>query len=340
MNISGIIKKIKTTVDNHNLDEEGKYARWLWQNERGTRDLGLDEYGCADAANILYTIGEFPSEPEKRAKWIETLQSFQDPETGLFKDVENIHHPFHTTAQCAGALELFDAKVKYPLTAMFKYKDKEELYKFLDDLNWAGSPAMQSHQGAGLFAAMVLTKSVSYEWVCDYIDWLWDNVDPVTGLWRKGCIDDEKLSVHYHIVGSFHYLFCCEHYHRPIRYPERVIDTCIELYREKRLGDKGVDSDFFGRYIRYIEMDWTYMLNRASRQTAHRFNEVKECLREFSKGYIEFLSGIDEKTDDGFNDLHRLFGTVCALAELQQALPGELETEKPLKLVLDRRPFI
>jgi len=82
------------------------------------------------------------------------------------------------------------------------------------------------------------------------------------------------------------------------------------------------------------------MLNRASRQTAHRFNEVKECLREFSKGYIEFLSGIDEKTDDGFNDLHRLFGTVCALAELQQALPGELETEKPLKLVLDRRPFI
>ena len=44
--------------------------------------------------------------------------------------------------------------------------------------------------------------------------------------------------------------------------------------------------------------------------------------------------------DEGFGDRHMLFGTVCALAELQQALPGELESTVPLKLVLDRRPFI
>lgn len=340
MNITEIINKIKATVDNHNLGEEGKYARWLWQNERGTRDLGLDEYGCADAANILYTIGEFISEPEKRAKWIETLQHFQDPETGLFYDVEKVHHPFHTTSQCIGALELFDAAPKYSVTAMLKYRDKDELIKFLEGLKWAESPAMQSHQGAGLFPAMVLTKSVPYEWKCIYLDWLWENTDPVTGLWRKGCLDNKSPWMHYHIVGSFHYLFICECEHRPMRYPERIIDTCIELYKEKRLGDQGLDNDTFGQHIRYMEMDWVYMLNRASRQTGYRFNDVKECLREFSKGYIEFLNGIDEKTNDAFNDLHRLFGTVCALAELQQALPGELETEKPLKLVLDRRPFI
>ena len=45
-------------------------------------------------------------------------------------------------------------------------------------------------------------------------------------------------------------------------------------------------------------------------------------------------------TDDGLNDLHALFGAVCCLAELQAALPGEITSEKPLKLVLDRRPFI
>ena len=28
------------------------------------------------------------------------------------------------------------------------------------------------------------------------------------------------------------------------------------------------------------------------------------------------------------------------LAEIQSALPGEIKTDKPLKLVLDRRPFI
>ena len=35
-----------------------------------------------------------------------------------------------------------------------------------------------------------------------------------------------------------------------------------------------------------------------------------------------------------------LFGGVCALAELQQTLRGELISDKPLRLVLDRRPFI
>jgi hypothetical protein len=35
-----------------------------------------------------------------------------------------------------------------------------------------------------------------------------------------------------------------------------------------------------------------------------------------------------------------LFGAVCALAELQRALPGEIRSERPLRLVLDRRPFI
>ena len=40
------------------------------------------------------------------------------------------------------------------------------------------------------------------------------------------------------------------------------------------------------------------------------------------------------------NDLHMLFGAVCAVSELQLALPGEIESTVPLKNVLDRRPFV
>lgn len=49
--------------------------------------------------------------------------------------------------------------------------------------------------------------------------------------------------------------------------------------------------------------------------------------------FVENLNGI-------FFGLHMLFGSVCALAELQTALPGKIITEKPLRLVLDRRPFV
>ena len=76
------------------------------------------------------------------------------------------------------------------------------------------------------------------------------------------------------------------------------------------------------------------------RHSGHRFDEAKTALHDFALTYIDYLEHLDYETDDGFNDMHSLFGCICALAELQNALPGELVTNKPLKLVLDRRPFI
>lgn len=55
---------------------------------------------------------------------------------------------------------------------------------------------------------------------------------------------------------------------------------------------------------------------------------------------VEYLLNADENTDVDFDDLHSLFGASCALAELRQTLPGKPKSSVPLKLVLDRRPFI
>ena len=114
------------------------------------------------------------------------------------------------------------------------------------------------------------------------------------------------------------------------------------LYEEKLIGRKNdvYDNDKFGQYIGFLEVDWAYCINRAMRQTPYRFEDCKRVLTKFTREFIDFLNSIDVHTHDGFNDLHMLFGTTCALAELQQALPGVLMTKKPLKLVLDRRPFI
>ena len=88
------------------------------------------------------------------------------------------------------------------------------------------------------------------------------------------------------------------------------------------------------------EVDWVFSLNRALRQCPHRFDEGKAALRDFAKGFTAYLLRADEETDESLDDLHTLFGAACALAELQQALPGEMNSTVPLRLVLDRRPFI
>ena len=81
VNLDALVSIIKKSVDDHKLSP-GCYARYLWNNEKGTRLMGRNEYGCADAANILYTIGAFPTEPQERAEFIRHLQEMQDPESG------------------------------------------------------------------------------------------------------------------------------------------------------------------------------------------------------------------------------------------------------------------
>ena len=339
-NIDELIGRIKKTVENHRLDNEGEYARYLWQDETNSRKMGLNEYGCADAANILYTINSFIEEPEKREKWVKTLKNFQNPETGIFE--EGTHHFIHTTAHCIAALELFDAKPDYPLYALEKYRSREGLYELLENLEWSKYPWPQSHQGAGIYAALKLTNSVDISWERDYAEWLWKNQDEKTGFFRPQAIASGEAPLYHHMGGAFHYLFNLEYARKPLRYPEKMIDTCLSLYENMEIGDKtgGYDNEKFGKYIGFLEIDWIYCISRAGRQTVHRFDDCKNALKKFSKEYIDWLYSIDINTHDGFNDLHMLFGTCCALAELQQTLRGEIETSKPLRLVLDRRPFI
>ena len=335
-NIDGLIEKFYDSVQKHRLDE-GKYCRWMWQNKEGTRNLGSSEYGCADAANILYTIGRFETDHAKREAAVKEMQSFQNPETGLFS--EPTHHYLHSTAHVSAALQLFDAKPLYPFYALEKYKTKEGLYDLLENLEWKQDPWSQSHRGAGIYAAFACTGEASLEWQKWYFDWLWKEADPETGMWRKGCIAAPGKAPAYHsMAGTFHYLFNTEHARQPIRYPEKLVDCMIEMYDRDFNTEKS--TFVYNCFCGFIQVDWVFCLNRATRQTPHRFHEAKDRIRDFAGKYITALENMNEKTDEGFNDLHALFGSVCCVAEIQAALPGEFESTYPLHLVLDRRPFI
>jgi len=124
INLDSLTEKFAGIVASHELGE-GKYARWLWQNKARNRDLGNNEYGCADAANILYTIGRFPT-GEKREESLKALLDLQNNITGLFH--ERTHHHIHTTAHCVAALELFDARPRHPLTELKRFQTVEGLY--------------------------------------------------------------------------------------------------------------------------------------------------------------------------------------------------------------------
>lgn len=343
LDIRNFIKNAYDCVERHKLENEGEYCRWLWQGELGPRDLGVNEYGCADAMNILYSIDKFDCPPDVRRKRIEAIQKMQNKDTGMF--TEATHHTIHTTAHCTGALQLFGAKPLYPLTYLHQYYDKNKLYELLEGLFI--NPWTQSHQGAGVYAALENAGEMTNEFAENYFSWFWQNADEEVGFWKRGDVchalysserepGNNRQAVFSYMAGGFHYMFNHEHAGFPLRYPEKIVDSCIKMYRERAL-----PPNMWEGCCTFIQVDWVYCLHRAVRQAnGYREAEALECIREFAKGFIGELNKIDPLTDDSFNDLHSLFGTICLLAELQLTLPDEIITEKPLRLVLDRRPFI
>ena len=173
------------------------------------------------------------------------------------------------------------------------------------------------------------------EWEKSYFDWFWNNTDERTGFWagKDGAVIHEVPDFSY-MAGGFHYMFNHEYAHMPLRYPEKIIDCCINMYDKKQL------IPGFGKSADFINIDWIYCLTRSARQTTYRYAEVYDRLENFAESYLEYWQNVDWESSENINDLHVLFGGVCALAELQSALRGKMPSRRPLRLVLDRRPFI
>ena len=334
IDLEPFVRSSLEVVARHARGAPGAYARFTipGKDETGApRDLGRNAYGCTDAANLLYTLGHFPRDPGERAAWIATLRSLQEPATGSFR--ESTHHELHTTAHCLGALELFDAAPAHPLAALAPLRQPHALERFLDGLDWKGAPWTEAHRGAGLYAAFALAGGADAEWRERYFGWLEAEVDPATGLLRRGCVDaSPEGGVFPHLAGSFHYLFNFEHARRPWPFAAALVDTCLAI--------RARGTFPLAKLVWFADVDWVYCLSRGLRHSGHRFAEARRALHEFAEEYAAFLLGLDPGRSPDLDDLHRLFGVVCALAELQQAAPGMLRTERPLRLVLDRRPFV
>lgn len=330
------IHRVLLTLKAHLVeDADGVYyERFLHADKQAGR---TDVYGTADAANLLYTVNGMPELEADKAAWVKELQSFQEQGSGMFRRL--YHNELHSAAFAISALELFDGKPLYPLQQFAAYRSKEGLYELLEQLDWVQQPWGESQKGSGVFASLVLAQEVDSAWETWYFDWLKEQADPATGLWRKGCIVDgagelRGAPLFHHLAGSFHYLFNMAYRNQPIPYVEALVDTCIALFRSKQWEQPKEQLSFF-------EIDWIYVLGCCLKQADYRRDEVLAVFRESAAPFLAYIEKLGEQSPaEPFEDLHSLCGAVSGLAVIQQLTPELVLTDRPLQLVLDRRPFI
>lgn len=302
----------------------GRYAR-----QPGQTTPAL--YGVADMACTLYTIGALRPSPTQRAEWEQAFELFQNHSTGWFREKEPVTlSPQHNTAFALAAMQLLDLTPRFSVKMDKEYSDPRT---YLNTLNWRTGVYSDSHKGAGIGSIYTLVPALhSTEWFSEYLSTCDDLFDAKNGLMGRdkpasGDIDQ--------VGGTFHYSFLYEFFNRQMPYPEKRIDTVLGLQRPDGYWSPGNHL--------WMTLDAIFLMTRTLRYCPHRFEDVQASVRRILGVLQQDVFSPDgrKRTFSKSEGVHSLTAAISIAAEAQQFLGAqEVLTDWPLKLVLDRRPFI
>lgn len=302
------------------------------RTERGIARKGgspeADVYAASDLVCILSTIRRLDLTADERAVLVREVARFQRPDTGEFVS-DGFHSVYHATAFALAALELLDAVPPTPLRFAEPLLDWANLERWLEGRNWERPWSGAGHDVPGLASAFAVTESAPLSWFHRLFDWLDREQDPRTGMWRRGAFDEPTID---QLGAAFHFYFIYEHFHRPIPRCDAIVDTTLALQLPGGSFNQSFPAGF-------IDLDGAYTLSRASRVAQDRRDAALVGLRRLAAYTLDAVLDGERRTRI-FDNTHTALGTVACLAALQEALPDELPTRRPLRSVLDRRPFI
>ena len=204
---------------------------------------------------------------------------------------------------------------------------------WLDSFDWRSGVYGCSHDGAGLASALALVPgTVPPEWFVRYFDHLDTYLDRRNGMLG---IDKPAGGDTDQIGGTFHYAFIYDYFHRRMPYPEARVDAILGLQMDN--GEWASGNPW------WMTLDALYMLTRGARHSHHRPDDVRAAVRRT-------LNICHERVMDPTSRLkyfnrhmgqHTLAAATNILAEAQQFLGSqEVVTNEPMRLILDKRPFI
>ena len=301
----------------------GRYAR-------KPGETSPELYGTADMACILHTLGRLHPTAEERAGWAAAFQGFQQPDTGWLVEKSPTHDPLHNTAFALAAMQLLDLVPGHPVKMGPEFSDPRA---FLATLNWKTAVYPESHKGAGVGAIYALVPALnSPAWFDAYFAACDSLFDPRSGLMGR---DKPPGGDADQVGGTFHYSFLYEHFNRHMPFPEARIDAV--------LGTQQPDGYWRDDNHLWLTLDAIYLLTRSLRLCPHRFDDVRACIRRLMAILMrDVFSPEGRKTALSPRiPVHSVTAAVSIAAEVQKFLGAqEVITDQPLRLVLDRRPFI
>ncbi len=266
-------------------------------------------YASLDTAIAYAVMGIDSNEIDENRKrgWVEHINSYIDDyrNDGTYKDIIPRHSPSHANGMVIGALGYLGGRQPLPVEFYKQFNTPEKIVKQLENIDWPCQWSSGFWGGPMMYST---SRSCRREWIDAVINWLTDNLDSETGMWRKNTVPENK----YQPLGGFVHIYPIYELHqRPFPYADRVIDTVLAMQN-----DDGYwyDGDSFS----YLDMDALYAFAAMLRQSDNRILAVRKSALKYYN-YLESIlydkNAYDRITTHGLLCLSSTYGL------LNQILP-------------------
>jgi len=208
----------------------------------------------------------------RRLGWIEHINSYIDDyrNDGTYKDVIPRHSPSHANGMVIGALGYLGGRQLLPVDFYKDFNTPAKAVSWLENLNWPTQWASGFWGGPMMYSTGC---KCSKQWIDTVIGWLTDNLDPATGMWRKGIT---PVNVYQPLGGFVHIYPIYELHDKPFPYTDQVIDYVLSMQSDN---GRWFDGDSFS----YFDMDCLYAYVAMLRVSDKRADAAKmSALRYYS----------------------------------------------------------
>jgi hypothetical protein len=294
----------------------------------------VDLYGTCDMACVLYSLRALPLDSEARRRWAGVIGEFQSTATGHYIERNQPSHvELHVSAYAIAALELLDHLPAHRLRFAEPLRSPAAVSGFLGGRDWKDWVYLESHAGAGIGSIFANVPSLgSRLWFDAYFAVLDAHLDPINGMHGDGKPPGGDTD---QIGGTFHYAFLHETFRRRLAHAQTRIDTVLGLQDDDGIWDPGNPL--------WLTLDAVYLLSRGVQHSGHRRADVEAAIGRALDHLTDRCLSVDgrQRSFCGPMGTHSLTAAVSLLAEAQAFLGGEaVRSDAPLRLVLDRRPFV
>eukprot|EP00931_Biecheleriopsis_adriatica_P034639 TRINITY_DN19990_c0_g1_i3.p1 TRINITY_DN19990_c0_g1~~TRINITY_DN19990_c0_g1_i3.p1 ORF type:complete len:388 (+),score=13.36 TRINITY_DN19990_c0_g1_i3:65-1228(+) len=298
----------------------------------GKRRPDISLYGTTDVAYTLYFVGLLSElSPHDRQVWADTINSFQDPETGYYwpKKWEpvRVDWPWHPTMAALEILGLLGHAPKHPMTDIHRLLRNTSDWKPFMDRYVANSTNIwaDSHTFVALpCIAYSSDPSQHFPFYDFFLDYMNNHSDPTTGYFSSRTADPMAM-----MAGQAHTSHLYTSWNKSWPNARQAVDSTLKLQKPTGMWNEPGLSNC-------LDLDGVYSLTRSAQlwnQThPYRWHDVEQaCWRYVTTVASQLLNpnNVLGNHSGWMANSHLMHGALAAVAECASSFPGLITTQRP-----------